>query len=236
MLLADLLGELGVPGRRAAARQPRRAATARPRLPRGAAGVPARPRGRALRATCRSGSTSTRCAPSTADDEGTPGGDGERADDRRPPRGRGRRALRRGARAARRRRGRLRGRPDPGARPRLLHAHDLRVRLRPPRRAVGGRRRRPLRRPGRAARRAADAGGRLGGRDRADPAGAGRGRTRPAGRDVFVAVADDEPAQRAIGAGGGAAPRRRLGRDRPRRAQPQGPAQAGRPDRRPPRR
>ncbi len=46
------------------------------------------------------------------------------------------------------------------------------------RRAVGDRRRRPLRRPDRAARRAGDAGGRLGGRDRADPAGAGRGGAR----------------------------------------------------------
>ena len=89
--------------------------------------------------------------------------------------GRGRRALRRGAGAARRGRGRLRDRPDPGPRPRLLHAHDLLLRLRRARRPVGDRRRRPLRRPGRAARRPADAGGRLGGGDRADPAGPGRG-------------------------------------------------------------
>ena len=96
-------------------------------------------------------------------------------------RGRGRRALRRGAGAARRRRGRLRDRPDPGPRPRLLHAHDLLLRLRPARRPVGDRRRRPLRRPDRAARRPADAGGRLGGGDRADPAGARRGGARRRG-------------------------------------------------------
>ena len=69
-------------------------------------------------------------------------------------RGRGRRALRRGAGAARRRRHRLRDRPDPGPRPRLLHADDLLLRLRRARRPVGDRRRRPLRRPDRAARRA----------------------------------------------------------------------------------
>ena len=83
---------------------------------------------------------------------------------------------------ARRRRRRLRDRPDPGPRPRLLHADDLLLRLRPARRAVGDRRRRPLRRPGRAARRAADAGGRLGGGDRADPAGARRGGERRGAR------------------------------------------------------
>ena len=55
------------------------------------------------------------------------------------------------------------------------------------------------------------------------------------GRDVFLAVAD--PGQRAARAdpGGRAAPRRPLRRGRPGRARPQGPAQARRPDRRPPR-
>ena len=42
---------------------------------------------------------------------------------------------------------RLRARRDPGPRPRLLHPHGLRVRVRPARRPVRGRRRRPLRRP-----------------------------------------------------------------------------------------
>ena len=90
---------------------------------------------------------------------------------------RGRRALRRGPPAARPRGRRLRARRDAGPRPRLLHAHRLRVRLRPARRAV---------------RRSAAAGAttgwssssaarrrrrRLGRRDRADPAGArARGR------------------------------------------------------------
>ena len=127
-----------------------------------------------------------------ADDEGTRGVMAsaptivERLD------GRGRRALRRGAGAARRGRDRLRDRPDPGPRHRLLHADDLHLRLRRARGAVGDRRRRPLRRADRAARRAGDAGGRLGLRGRADPAGAGR-----------------------RGAGGGA---RRLRRDRRPRA------------------
>ena len=64
MLLADLLGRARRAGGRAAARQPRLARGA-PRLPGGAEGAPARARGRALRRTCASGSTSTRCAPST---------------------------------------------------------------------------------------------------------------------------------------------------------------------------
>ena len=66
------------------------------------------------------------------------------------------------------RRGRLRDRSDARARPRLLHAHAVRVHSD----ALGAqsrrRRRRALRRPGRAARRPADAGHRLGGGHRAD--------------------------------------------------------------------
>ncbi len=93
---------------------------------------------------------------------------------------------------------RLRDRPDPGARPRLLHADDLLLRLRPARRPVGDRRRRPLRRPDRAARRPADAGGRLGGGDRADPAGAGRRAGGGRAATSFVAVADDGQRQRAL--------------------------------------
>ena len=114
-------------------------------------------------------------------------------------------------------RGRLRDRPDPGPRHRLLHAHDLLLRLRRARRPVGDRRRRSLRRPDRAARRSADAGGRLGGRDRADPAGArrrgGAGRSRRLRRRRR-----SEPARAGDGARGRAAPRRALGRGRPRRA------------------
>ena len=67
------------------------------------------------------------------------------------------RALRRGAPAARRRGDRLRARPAAGARARLLHAHGVRVPLRRARRAERHRRRRALRPPDRAARRAADA-------------------------------------------------------------------------------
>ena len=64
----------------------------------------------------------------------------------------------------------------------------------------------------------------------------GRGGRAGAGRDAFVAVADDGAAAAGDGARRRAAPRRALGRGRPRRAQPQGPAEARRPDRRPPRR
>ena len=115
-------------------------------------------------------------------DESTRCGDGRGADDARPPRGRGRRALRGGAPAARPGGAALCGRRRPGPRARLLHAHRVRVPLRPARRSVPGRRRGPLRRPDRAARRAAHSGLRLGGRHRADPdgarRGAGRGRRR----------------------------------------------------------
>ena len=58
---------------------------------------------------------------------------------------------------------------------------------------------------------------------------------RAAGRDAFVAIADDGQRRAGDGAGRRAAPRRARGRARPRRAQPQGPAEARRPDRRPPR-
>ena len=56
-------------------------------------------------------------------------------------------------------------------------------------RPVGDRRRRPLRRPDRAARRPADPGGGLGGGRRADPAGARRASDETPPRDVFVAAA-----------------------------------------------
>ena len=86
------------PGPAAAPLEPRHAELAR-RLPRGAARLPARPRGRARAPTCASGSTRTRCAPSTPRTRGHAGGDGRGAADARPPRRRRRRALRRGPRA-----------------------------------------------------------------------------------------------------------------------------------------
>ena len=68
----------------------------------------------------------------------------------------------------------LRDRRHARARPRLLHAHDLRVHLRRAGRAVGRRRRRALRLADRHARRPADARHGLGRRRRADAAGRGR--------------------------------------------------------------
>ena len=93
-------------GGRAAARQPRLARGAA-RLPGGAEGAPARPRGGALRGRARADRHQP-AARLRLRRRGDAGGDGERADDRRAARGRGRRALRRGAGAARRRRDRLR--------------------------------------------------------------------------------------------------------------------------------
>ena len=136
------------------------------RLPRGAARLPARPRNRSL----RRGPGADRLEPDAGlrrRRSGDPRGDGRRPADDRPARGAGRRALRHVKRAARRGRRRLHARRLAGARPRLLQPDRLRVRLRPPRRAVGGRRGRPLRRPGRAARRPSDPRRRLGGGDRA---------------------------------------------------------------------
>ena len=172
MLLSDLLGELGVPGVRAAAGQPR-LARGPARLPGGAEGAPARPRGRALRRRARADRRQPAARLRLRSTRGRAAVMASAPTIVGLARGRGRRALRRGAGPARRGRHRLRGRPDPGPRPRLLHADDLLLRLRRARRPVGDRRRRPLRRPDRAARRAADAGGRLGGGNRADPAGAG---------------------------------------------------------------
>ena len=220
----------GRAGRRAAAGQPRLAGRAQ-RLPGGAEGPSARPRGGALQGRPRADRDQP-AARLRRRRRGDARRDGERADDRRAPRGRGRRALRRGARPARGSRDRLRDRPDPGSRPRLLHADDLLLRLRRARRPVGDRRRRPLRRPDRAAGRAADAGGRLGGRDRAHPAGAGRGRGGGGSRRL-PRRRRCRPAAAGAGVGERAAPRRLDGRGRPRRARAEGPAQARRPDRRP---
>ncbi len=78
-----------------------------------------------------------------------------------------------------------------------------------------------------------DPGGRLGGGDRADPAGAGRGRG-GAGTRRLRRRGRRGPARPGDGAGRRAAHRRPLGRARHGRARPQGAAQARRPDRRPP--
>ena len=156
-----------MPRRAAAAGQPRHAGDAA-RLPRGAAGLPARARGRAGARGRRPGSTSTRCARSTPTTAararvmaGAPRLLDRLADDDREHFEAVRALLDGGGPG-------LRGRRDARARPRLLHAHRVRVHLGRARRAVGRRRRRALRRPDRADRRAADAGHRLGGRRRAD--------------------------------------------------------------------
>ena len=77
---------------------------------------------------------------------------------------------------------RLRGRSRPGARPRLLHPHRLRVRHDAHRRAGHRAGRRPLRRPDRRAGRAADRRHRLGGRHRAADDAVQRARRRCRGR------------------------------------------------------
>ncbi len=101
-------------------------------------------------------------------------------------------ALRHGARAAAPRRARAAARLPPRARSGLLHAHDLRVRLRPARRPERRRRRRPLRRARRADRRAADAGRRVRLRPRAHRPGDGRGRGAAAHPAAFVVAFADE--------------------------------------------
>ena len=144
--------------------------TPRPaRVLRGAEGLPALPRGRAR----AGGPGANRRQPLRAFDSADPGTQAVMADapkliDRLGAGGC--RALRRGAALLDESGHRLRGRSGARARPRLLHAHGVRVHERRPRRAVGRRRWRSLRRARRAARRAAHAGHRLGRRDRADPA------------------------------------------------------------------
>ena len=233
ILLADLLAELGVPGVELRLGS-LGSLESRARLPRGADGLPARARGRAVRGRPRADRRQP-AARLRLRRRGDAGGDGERADDRRAPR-------RARTPSTSPRSGRCSTRPGVAYTidPTLVRGldyytrTDLLVRLRPARRPVGDRRRRPLRRPDRAARRAADPGRRLGGRDRADPAGAG-GRARRSRRatDVFI-VADGGSADRARrrSLAGELRARRARGRDRPRRAQLQGPAEARRPDRR----
>ncbi len=170
MLLAELLEAMAVKGVAAAAREPRPARDAR-RVPRGADRLPARATRTSLSA---GGARADRPEPDA------------RVRRRRPrhPRGDGsaRRSCStgsppttpstsRGPRAARRRRAALRARPDAGARPRLLHAHAVRVHERRARRAVRRRRRRPLRPPVEQLGGQPTPGMRLGGRGRADPAG-----------------------------------------------------------------
>ena len=121
------------------------------------------------------------------------GRDGRRAAAAGPADRRRRGALRDGLRAARRGRPGLRGRRHARARARLLHAHGVRVHLGRARRAVRGRRRRPLRRPDRADRRPAHARHRLGERRRADAARPrARSRAAPAPLDLYVAYAAEE--------------------------------------------
>ena len=182
---------------------------------------------RALRAARRRCSTTTRGAACTANplrilDSKNPAMQaidrgGAAAD--RFPRRRVARALRRRARRARRRRARLPRQPAPGARPRLLQPHRVRVGHRPARRAGHGLRRRPLRRPVRAARRQADAGGRLGHGRRAHAAAA-RGRRRADATPARSTPTRSCPSRRAAVALDrlrGAARRRRLGADARRR-------------------
>ena len=88
----------------------------------------------------------------------------------------------------------VRARPGARARPRLLHAHDLRVRRARGERQLDDLRRRPLRRPRRGGRRAGDARHRLRRRARAAPARDGAG-----GRDRRGAAA--RPLRRLRGAG-----------------------------------
>ncbi len=128
---------------------------------------------------------------------GHAGCDGRRADDPRLPRRGGRGPFRAGQGPARRRRDRVPNRPDSGARPRLLHADHLLVRLRSARRPVGDRRRWALRRPGRAAGRAGrrrPSAGRPGSSESCSP---WRGSTRgkPPQSDVFI-VAEGEDDRR----------------------------------------
>ena len=166
-----------------------------------------------------------------SDDEGDPGGDGRGADDARPPRRRGRRALRRGPAPARRRRV-----STTRSTARSFAASTTTPAPCSSSTATGSARSR-----GSAAAGATTAwssssaapptpGRRLGGGGRADPARA-RLPSRAAAVDVFV-VADGGGARARAGAGGRAAPRRDLGRPRPRRPQRQGTDEAGRPPRR----
>src|SRR5579884_252958 len=139
------------------------------------------------------------------------------AEDRRIPLRRMPRALRRGPGAPRRLRRPVRPRRDARARPRLLHAHDLRVPRAGGERQLRALRRRPLRRARRGGRRAAHAGHRRRRRPRAararDGAGGSDGRGAAARRLRRVRgarAARTAPAPDREVAGGGARRRHRL--------------------------
>ena len=137
-----------------------------------------------------------------------------------------------GAGPPRRPRRGLRREPADGARPGLLHEDDVRVRARRARRAVGDRRRRPLRRVDGHARRAAALRRRLRARRRPHAAGLpGRGARAVVGgalRGVRGAAGRGRPAP-AGGARRGAAPGRRAGRPGLRRPGAEGRDEGGRP-------
>ena len=129
----------------------------------------------------------------------------------------------------------VRDRHDPRARDGLLHPHGVRVRLRRARRAVGGRRRRPLRRPHRDDRRPADA------RATAGRPGSSACCSPPSGApepqpvvDLYVASAKRDNGRATAFALAAEARRAGLAVQQE-LAGPlaEGPAQAGRPDRRP---
>ena len=120
-----------------------------------------------------------------------------------------RRPLRRRAGRPRRHRRRVHARPDPGARPRLLHEDDLGVHRPDGQRELDDLGRRPLRRPRRADRRPADTGRRLRrGPRAADHRDGGCRRHRRAARDRRLLRAR----RGSTAAGGGALARRAAGR------------------------
>ena len=141
------------------------------RLRRAARRVPARARRRAVRGPPTTASTPTPCGSSTASGPSAGAVTEAGAALRRPPVRRLRRPLRAGPDGARRPRDHGRARPPPGTRLRLLHPHDVRVRLG---RDRGGperdRRRWPLRRTGRGDGWPVDPGHRVRDRHRAGPA------------------------------------------------------------------
>ena len=125
---------------------------------------------------------------------------------------------------------RLHARPDARARPRLLHAHDLGVHRADGEPELDDLRRRPLRRPRRGDRRAADARRRLRRRHRAaaDRDGGGGRRTAEAPPiDVFFALDEGAPRERIARLARRAAARGRRCRHRLRGPLAQGPAHAG---------
>ena len=122
----------------------------------------------------------------------------------------------------------LRGRRHARARARLLHAHGVRVHLGRARRAVRGRRRRPLRRPDRADRRPAHARDRLGERRRADAAHREHARGGARAARPLRRLRHRGAAHRGLPPGRRRAPGRLRGETRTRRPLAQGPAQAGR--------